>query len=80
MSAKITVRHEAMRIGGEKVTTKNVVEVVYPYTGEVIGTVPAGTAEHAARAFAIAAAYKPKLTRYERQKILFRAEIGRAHV
>jgi len=73
MSAKITVRHEAMRIGGEKVTTKNVVEVVYPYTGEVIGTVPAGTAEHAARAFAIAAAYKPKLTRYERQKILFRA-------
>ena len=61
-----------MRIGGEKITTKNVVEVRYPYTDEVIGTVPAGTAEHAAKAFAIAAEYKPKLTRYERQKILLR--------
>ena len=70
---KHTVRHEAMRIGGEKVTTKDVVEVLYPYTDQVIGTVPAGTAEHAARAFEIAANYKPKLTRYERQQILFRA-------
>ena len=62
-----------MRIGGEKVTTKDVIEVRYPYTDEVIGTVPAGTAEHAARAFEIAANYKPNLTRYERQQILFRA-------
>lgn len=68
-----TVRHDAMRIGGEKVTTKDVVEVLYPYTDEVIGTVPAGTAEHAARAFEIAANYKPTLTRYERQQILFKA-------
>ena len=67
------IRHEAMRIGGEKVTTKDVVEVRYPFTNVVIGTVPAGQAEHAARAFAIAAAYKPRLTRYERQQILFRA-------
>ena len=66
------IRHEAMRIGGEKVTTDNVVEVRYPYTDEVIGTVPAGTAEHARKAFDIAAAYTPKLTRYERQQILFR--------
>jgi len=68
-----TVRHEAMRIGGEKVATKDVIEVHYPYTDAVIGTVPAGTAEHAARAFEIAANYRPKLTRYERQQILFRA-------
>ncbi len=67
------IRHEAMRIGGEKVTTDAVVEVRYPYTDEVIGTVPAGSAEHAARAFEIAANYKPNLTRYERQQILFRA-------
>ena len=53
--------------------TNAVVEVRYPYTDEVIGTVPAGQADHAARAFEIAAAYKPKLTRYERQQILFRA-------
>ena len=68
-----TVRHDAMRIGGEKVTTKDVVEVLYPYTDQVIGTVPAGTAEHARRAFEIAANYRPRLTRYERQQILFRA-------
>lgn len=70
---KIEPKHEAMRIGGEKVFTDAVIEVRYPYTDEVIGTVPAGRAEHAARAFEIAAAYKPKLSRYERQQILFRA-------
>ena len=63
---------ESMRIGGKKVDADGVVPVHYPYTNEVIGTVPAGRAEHAARAFAIAAAYKPKLSRYERQQILFR--------
>ena len=64
---------EAMRIGGRKVSTEEVVPVHYPYTGKMIGTVPAGRAEHAAQAFAIAKAYKPKLSRYERQQILFRA-------
>ncbi len=64
--------HEAMRIGGKKVFAEKTFEVRYPYTGEVIGTVPAGRAEHAAKAFEIAAAFKPKLTRYERQQILFR--------
>ncbi|WP_120502599.1 phosphonoacetaldehyde dehydrogenase [Roseovarius sp. EL26] len=70
---KHDIRHDGMRIGGEVVFTDNVVEVLYPYTDEVIGTVPAGTAEHAARAFEIAANYKPKLTRYERSQILQRA-------
>ncbi len=64
---------EGMRIGGEKVFTKEVIEVRYPYSNEVIGSVPAGTAEHARRAFEIAANYKPGLSRYERQQILFRA-------
>ena len=68
-----TIRREGMRIGGETVHTDEVVEVRYPYTDEVIGTVPAGTAEHARKAFSIAATYQPKLTRYERQQILFRA-------
>ncbi|MCB1756321.1 MAG: aldehyde dehydrogenase family protein, partial [Gammaproteobacteria bacterium] len=67
------IREEAMRIGGEKVSTDAVIEVRYPYTDEVIGTVPAGNAGHAARAFEIAANYKPQLSRYERQQILFRA-------
>ncbi len=73
MSNPTGVIREAMRIGGEKVTTESVIEVRYPYTNEVIGTVPAGTAEHARKAFQIAADYKPKLTRYERQQILLRA-------
>ena len=63
----------AMRIGGRKVTTPDAIEVRYPYTEEVIGTVPAGGAEHAAEAFDIAARYRPRLTRYQRQQILFRA-------
>ena len=67
------IRHEAMRIGGRKVTTDDVVEVRYPYTNEVIGTVPAGNASHAAEAFEIAANYQPKLTRYERREILTKA-------
>ncbi len=66
------IRHEGMRIGGEKVFTDDVIEVTYPYTNEVVGTVPAGTAKHAARAFEIAANYKPTLSRYERSKILQR--------
>lgn len=79
MKDNFEIRHEAMRIGGRKVTTSDVVEVRYPYTDQVIGTVPAGQAEHAAEAFAIAAAYKCTLTRYERQQILFRtAELIRA--
>ena len=59
----------AMRIGGKDVSTDAVVNVHYPYTNAIIGTVPAGRAEHAREAFRIAANYKPKLTRYERQKI-----------
>ncbi|PSJ59520.1 phosphonoacetaldehyde dehydrogenase [Kumtagia ephedrae] len=68
----IKVRHEPMRIAGEKVDADGAVEVRYPWNDTVVGTVPAGGAEHARRAFAIAAGYQPKLTRYERQKILLR--------
>ena len=66
------VRHEPMRIAGRKVDADGVVNVHYPYTDAVIGTVPAGRAEHARQAFEIAANYRSKLTRYERQQILFR--------
>ncbi len=71
--ATTAVRHEPMRIAGRKVDTDSVIDVMNPYTGGVAGTVPAGTDAHAREAFDIAAAYKPKLTRYERQQILFRA-------
>ena len=73
MSKTRPVIAETMRIGGKKVEAEGVVNVHYPFTNEVIGTVPAGTAAHAAEAFKIAADFQPKLTRYERQQILFRA-------
>ena len=69
----MTIRHEPMRIAGRKVEAEGVIEVRYPWDDSVIGTVPAGTAEHAREAFAIAAAYEPKLTRYDRQRILLKA-------
>ena len=67
------IRREAMRIGGEKVFADNVIEIRYPFTNEVVATVPAGTRAQVRRAFDIAADYTPRLTRYERQQILFRA-------
>ncbi len=63
---------ETMRIAGESVGTDGTIPVHYPYTGEVIGTVPQGRAEHARKAFDIAAGYQPRLTRFERQQVLFR--------
>jgi len=62
--------HEPMRIAGKKVDAEKIIEVEYPFTGEIIGTVPAGNSQHAKQALDIAANYNPKLTRYERQKIL----------
>ncbi len=67
------IRNEGMRIGGKIVFTDDVVPVKYPYTDEVVGTVPAGNAAHARKAFEIAARYKPRLSRYERSQILQRA-------
>ena len=63
-------RNESMRIAGNKVNAEGVIDVCYPYTEEVIGSVPAGNAKNAQEAFDIASNFKPNLTRYERQKIL----------
>ena len=70
---KVDVRREAMRIAGEKVHRDRVIEVRYPYTGEVVATVPKASVEDVRKAFRIARQYKPKLTRHERYKILMRA-------
>ena len=66
-------RAEAMRIGGERVAGDRVIEVMNPFTGEVVGTVPKATVEDVRRAFAIARPYKAKLTRYERSSLLLKA-------
>ncbi|MED5533291.1 MAG: phosphonoacetaldehyde dehydrogenase [Pseudomonadota bacterium] len=68
--------HETLRIGGEKPDRNERIEVFNPWDNSVVGTVPCATREDVARAFDIAAAYTPTLTRYERQQILMRtAEI-----
>lgn len=64
------IRQESMRIAGKLVTTDDVIEVLNPYNNEVVGTVPAGRPEHVREAFAKARAYRPTLTRFERQRIL----------
>jgi phosphonoacetaldehyde dehydrogenase len=66
-------RHEAMRIGGERVTRAEVIEVFNPYTSERVGTVPKATVDDVRHAFEYAHAYRAKLTRYERAQILRRA-------
>ena len=65
--------HESMRIAGERVDTDERLEVLYPFDESVIGSVPRARPEHVRDAFSKAAAYKPKLTRYDRQQILRRA-------
>ena len=70
----MTVRHQKMRIAGKTVDaeTGKIIEVFNPYNNELVGTVPRGSRAQVAEAFNIAAAYKPKLTRYERQQILMK--------
>src|SRR6476646_6001579 len=60
---------ETMRIAGERGGGARPLEVHNPYTGEVVGTVPRASVDDIRRAFAIARAYKPRLTRYERYEI-----------
>jgi putative phosphonoacetaldehyde dehydrogenase len=64
--------HEDMRIAGKRVDADERIEVRNPYTGSIVGTVPAATPAQVAEAFRLGYAYKPKLTRWERQKILLR--------
>ncbi|QYY29397.1 MULTISPECIES: phosphonoacetaldehyde dehydrogenase [Cupriavidus] len=71
--ATSNIRHEALRIAGEKVYRDRVIEVTYPYTGEVIATVPKANIEDVRRALRIAHQYRSTLTRYERYRILMRA-------
>lgn len=61
-----------MRMAGRRLDAKDRIEVRYPFTGEVIGTVPAATVEQGAEAIQIAAGYRPRLSRHERQTILLK--------
>ena len=67
------VRNESLRIAGEKVDAERRFEVRYPYTGEVIATVPKATADHVRQAIGAARGYRSRLTRHDRYRILMRA-------
>ena len=67
------VRTESLRIAGEKVACERSFEVRYPYTGEVVATVPKATVDDVRRAFSIARNYRSTLTRYDRYRILMKA-------
>ncbi|MEQ1615749.1 MAG: aldehyde dehydrogenase family protein, partial [Hyphomicrobiaceae bacterium] len=68
--------HEKMRIAGKLVDADAQVEVRNPYTGALVATVPSADPRQVAEAFKIGNAYKSKLTKYDRQKILMKtAEI-----
>jgi putative phosphonoacetaldehyde dehydrogenase len=62
--------HEKMRIAGKLVDGEAHIEVRNPFTGAVVGTVAAASSAQVAEAFRVGNAYRSRLTRYDRQKIL----------
>jgi putative phosphonoacetaldehyde dehydrogenase len=68
---------EALRIDGERIgagrAAPRSIAVHNPFTGAQVGSVPKATLAEVQRAFAVAHAYKPTLTRYQRSEILNRA-------
>lgn len=67
------VRHESLRIAGEKVATERSFEVRYPYTGEVIATAPKANVDHVRQAISAARGFRSRLTRHDRYRILMQA-------
>jgi putative phosphonoacetaldehyde dehydrogenase len=74
MNSSDDIRNHGMRIAGEKVgadrTGDRCIPVHNPYTNACIATVPKATLAEVRQAYAIAKAYRPKLTRFERANIL----------
>jgi len=59
-----------MYIAGKEISSDINIDVINPFSNEVVASVPAATRDQVSEAFHIGAQYKPKLTRYERQQIL----------
>ena len=73
------LRHESLRIAGERVATERTGEVFNPYTAKPIGTVAMAGVAEVRRALALAKQFHSKLTRYERYRICYQtAEALRA--
>ena len=69
----ISLRDESLRIAGERVATARSFPVHYPYTGEAVARAPKATVDDVRHAIEAAHAYRSRLTRYERYRILMRA-------
>jgi putative phosphonoacetaldehyde dehydrogenase len=67
------VLREKMRVAGEAAGGGRVIEVRNPFSGKLVGTVPRASVDDVRRAFAIARAFRPALTRHDRSRILRRA-------
>ena len=67
------VRVESLRIAGDKVAGDRHFEVRYPYTGEVVATVPNASVQDVRRAIELGAKFRSALTRHERYRILMKA-------
>jgi len=57
----------------DRAAKQGVIEIRYPFTGEVVGTVPKATVAQVRESFAAARAYRPKLTRFDRANIFQKA-------
>ena len=51
MKKQFTIRNEGMRIAGKTVFSENEISVLYPFTEEIVGSVPAATVENIQEAF-----------------------------
>ncbi len=74
MDAVVDRRSAARRCASpaRRSRTDETLEVRNPYSGALVGTVPAARPEHVRRAFAAAKGFRPALSRYQRQRILLR--------
>ena len=66
-------RAEALRLCGERAARARTFDVLDPYSGLRVGTVPLASVDDVNAALEYAAAYRPTLTRFERAQILERA-------
>jgi aldehyde dehydrogenase (NAD+) len=69
----VCVRHEGWRMCGERVETGPRLEVRFPFTGALVGSVPLAGPADVRKALERAHAYRARLSRYERHQILSKA-------
>ena len=66
----LQVRKEHMRVATGPGTSDRRIDVYNPYTGEICGTVPKASVADVEKAFRVAKAYRPELSRSQRSEIL----------